>query len=164
MAVRITIEQARKCCPEIDALLDARPPDEAAVQVLLNAGQPVAVAVEHGPGRWSVKVMNWCPTSDNMRAKGLKRWIRGKAADREVIRTWLVEFARVPRAAGKRRLSVHIEKRGPMIDPSNTNKSVRDALVNCGLLVNDNPEWLEAAEPTAVPGKVSSTTIILEDL
>jgi hypothetical protein len=36
--------------------------------------------------------------------------------------------------------------------------------IRTGLLVDDGPDWLEAVEPTATRGKVTATTIVLEDI
>lgn len=164
MAAKITLEQARKCYPGIDALLASRPPDEAAVQALSDAGQPVAVEVEHAPGRWTVKVANWHPASDNLRARGWKAFAAAKKRDRAVIRDWLVSYARVPRATGRRRLSAWVTKRGPLVDGQNLWKSLADGLVNVGLLVDDGPDWFEAGLIAVARGAEVSTVLLLEDL
>lgn len=163
MAVRMTLEQLRRFLPDIDERLawDRR---ETADAALVACGVPVPVEVERGPGRWVVRLANYLPTSDNARAKGLRCWLRGKKRDRTVMRDWLVEYLGVPRATGRRRLTVHVRKRGPLVDGANLNKSLRDALVQVGLLVDDSAEWLEGSDPVVERGKVTSTTIILEDI
>lgn len=163
MAIRMTLEELRRCMPDIDERLswDRR---ETADAALIACGQPVAVEVERGPGRWSVRIANYTPASDNVRAKGVRAWLRAKRRDREVMRDWLVTYCGVPPAAGRRRLALAMVKRGPMIDPQNCLKSACDALVAVGLLRDDGPEFLELVAPTAVRGKVTSTRITLEDI
>jgi hypothetical protein len=163
MAVRMTLEELRRLMPDIDERLcwDRR---ETADAALVACGLPVAVQVERDAGRWLVRVANWCPASDNVRAKGLKAWMRAKKRDREVVRDWLVVHARVPPATGPRRLRVLVEKKGNLPDPSNLNKSLRDALVSCGLLIDDDAARLEGSEPKVSRAKVTSTLILLEDI
>ncbi len=48
-------------------------------------------------------------------------------------------------------------------DPDNVNKSLRDALVRCGLLVDDSAEWAECTEPEIEKGK-KATVITLETI
>jgi hypothetical protein len=51
-------------------------------------------------------------------------------------------------------------------DPDNLNKTLRDALVDGGWLVDDRPDWLEGTEPVILPpaGPSPRTEIELEDL
>lgn len=135
-----------------------KPPTEAAVAV------PACVRLEVSPGRWLVEIRGWCPASDNVRAKGVKAWCRAKKADREVIRDWLCEYARVPRATGKRRVTVWLAKKGPRPDGQNLWKSLADGLTNTGLLVDDGPDWLEAGPIVVERGAVTETTLLIEDL
>jgi hypothetical protein len=163
MAIRMTLDELRRLLPDIDERLawDRRVTAGAA---LVAVGQPVAVEVERGSGRWCIKIANWHPCSDNTRAKGLKAWIRAKRRDREVVRDWLCDYGRVDRATGRRRLAVAISKSGPMLDPQNCLKSLCDALVSVGLLVDDGPDFLELVAPTAGRGKITSTTLTIEDV
>lgn len=162
--MNIPWREARRLIPNLDELLrregngPSKPPTETAVAV------PICTRLEVSPGRWQVTIANYCPTSDNVRAKGVKAWNRAKKADREVIRDWLADFARVPRASCRRRLSMWVTKKGPQVDGANLNKSFRDGLVNCGLLVDDSAEWLEGSDPIVTPSKVTSTTILIEDI
>jgi hypothetical protein len=170
MAIRMTHAEARRLrgkFPELGAAIDDLPPvppPAVAARILVAVGAPVAVEVERGPGRWAIMIANWHPASDNIRAKGLKQWMRAKKRDREIIRDWLCDYGRVPRATGRRRLAVAISKSGPMLDPQNCLKSLCDALVSVGLLVDDGPDFLELVAPTAGRGKITSTTLTIEDV
>lgn len=167
MAVRLTLAEARILrakFPALDELLAGVPPPDVSRAALVAVGQPVAVEVERGPGRWMVKVANWCPASDNVRAKGLRKWMRAKKHDRTVVRDWLVSYVGVPRATGKRRVRAWVAKRGPRPDGTNLLKSFCDALVNTGLLVDDSAEWLEIVTPAVSKGTVTATTVLIEDI
>lgn len=51
-------------------------------------------------------------------------------------------------------------------DPDNLNKSIRDAIVEGGWLVDDSAAWLEGVEPVVAPRDPSgpTTTLTIEDL
>jgi hypothetical protein len=72
----------------------------------------------------------------------------------------------VPRAAGKRRVSlvVTLPPRGRKFDPDAPWKALLDALVRLGLLVDDSPKWVELGSVTFERGPSKATTIILEDI
>ena len=162
--MRLSWQEARRLIPDLDAILAAQGNGPRKPRPDRAIAFPVAVQVESSPGRWLVRVANWCPASDNVRARGLKAWMRAKKRDRQVIRDWLVDYGRIPPATGPRRLRVLIEKKGPLPDPSNLNKSLRDALVSCGLLIDDDAARLEGSEPKVARAKDTSTLILLEDI
>lgn len=93
------------------------------------------------------------------------RRARLKRGDRELI-AYYARVAAIPRAAGKRRVSLRLTlapgQRGG--DPDAYFKSVLDALVHAGLLVDDSKEWCEIAPVIFERGKVRQTMIVLEDL
>ncbi len=126
--MNLSWQEARRLIPNLDAILEAQGngPCKPAGRVV---AVPVCTRLEVLPGRWLVEITGWCPASDNVRAKGVKAWLHAKAADRKVIRDWLVDFARVPRATGRRRLSVWVAKKGPRPDGQNLLKSLCDGLV-----------------------------------
>lgn len=158
--------QAYRLIANLDDILAAQPaPDRPAPLPLTpTVGVPTCTRLESSPGRWLVEIEGWLPASDNVRAKGLKRWIRAKSADREVLRDWLVGHARIPRATTRRRLAVWVAKKGRRPDGANLLKSLCDGLVNVGLLVDDRAEWLEVAVPVVSKGEGMRTTILLEDI
>lgn len=161
-------EDARRVIPNLDAVLDryaaGRRPDGLVIAQLVAAGQPVAVEVEHAPGRWSVTIAGWRPASDNLRAKGWHAFHRAKKRDREVIRTWVCEYACVPRATGRRRLSAWVTKRGPLVDGTNLWKSLADGCVQTGLLKDDGGAWFEAGRIEVARGAGTSTKLLIEDI
>jgi hypothetical protein len=90
-----------------------------------------------------------------------------KKADRELV-TLLCRAAGVPPADGKRRVSLVVvlgprQRRGDADCPFW--KSLLDALVCAGALVDDSPKWCEAAEPVAYRrGRTAGMVVHLEDV
>lgn len=106
----------------------------------------------------------WHPTSLN-RMLGY-HWTRRrklKAFDRDVI---ALEALRLPRATGKRRVSIHLtlapRQRG--YDPDNLLKGLLDGLKHAGMLVDDSRTWCELGPVTFGRGVRKATTITLEDI
>ena len=87
---------------------------------------------------------------------------------------WLIRacpnFLAIPRASGKRRLTIERHARTVPQDPANVHggcKGIVDDLVQHGLLVDDSPAWIEHGEPRHVPlakGEKPYTVIYLEDI
>ena len=79
-------------------------------------------------------------------------------------------FLLVPRAAGKRRLTIERHARTRPQDEANVHggcKGLVDDLVLLGLLVDDSPDWIEHGHPRHVPlakGERAFTVLILEDV
>lgn len=112
-----------------------------------------------------VNIPNWTPTSVNKLMSN--HWAsanRLKRADTQMIAAY-AHKAGVKKAEGKRSvqtiLTVHT---GRAPDPDNIQKSLNDALVKCGLLVDDSHIWLETQPVKILRGKAKHTTIILEDM
>lgn len=118
---------------------------------------------------YQVRVEKWHPATTNQLMKSVGARIRLKKRDRKVIGDFLRVEARVPMAAGKRRvgLKIHLEPGQRRADPDSYWKSLLDALVAHGLLKNDSPEWCEILpveyDPKRIPG-VTATTVTLTDL
>jgi len=111
----------------------------------------------------AVTIPNWHPVTlntiiNNHWSVGHKR----KKADARIIATY---FAHLPKAVGKRRVSLCIilGKGQRAADPDAYHKSLLDALVKCGQLVNDSYKWVELAPVKFIRGEMS-TVILLEDL
>lgn len=116
------------------------------------------------PSSHGIIIYDWHPTLDN-RLVG-QHWSkvkRMKDADKEIIATYARPF---PRARRKRRIHLRIvlapRQRGG--DPTNYWKSLLDALVACGQLVDDSGRWCEAMPPRIERGERKRTEIILEDM
>lgn len=90
---------------------------------------------------------------------------RRKRADREMVAGYALA-QQIPRAEGKRRVSlvVTLGPRQRGFDPDSPWKSLLDALVACGLLVDDSGRWVEAGAVTFERGRERGTLIILEDV
>jgi hypothetical protein len=75
--------------------------------------------------------------------------------------------ARVPDAAGKRRVDLHVVL-GPRQRVGDTDcpfwKSLLDALKASHRIVNDSPRWCEAGDVTYERGPAAATVITLTDL
>jgi hypothetical protein len=90
---------------------------------------------------------------------------RRKRGDCQLI----VAYARlqaIPPATGKRRVSLHLTlvRRQRAGDPDCYWKSLLDALVHAGLLLDDNRQGVELGSVTFDRGPARQTTVILEDL
>lgn len=90
---------------------------------------------------------------------------RLKRNDRTLV-YFAARAAGVPRAAGKRRVSLHLAgwaRGGPFPDRDNCLKSVLDALVAAALLTDDDSAGVELGPVTFERGP-DSTRVTLEDL
>ncbi|MBY0527335.1 MAG: hypothetical protein K2R98_28320 [Gemmataceae bacterium] len=90
---------------------------------------------------------------------------RRKRQDKEMVGTYS-RIAGVPKAVGRRRVSlvVTLSRRQKRGDDDNWWKSLLDALVAAGQLVDDSPDWLERGSVAFQRGDPPATRIILEDL
>lgn len=117
----------------------------------------MASYIFHIPG-WHAATVN------QLLAKGKWAWTL-KKKDREMV-AWYVKMARIPPATGKRRLSLTLimghRMRTP--DPDGVFKSLLDALVKCGALLDDRKECLELMPVAFERAKVKATRVELEDL
>jgi len=97
-----------------------------------------------------------------------RHWSVGHRMKRTDNRTlWIATQAQqTPKAAGKRRISIHVVLSGRQkeSDPDSMWKSLLDACVKCGLLVDDSPRYCELGPVTFARGKQTRTEITLEDL
>jgi Holliday junction resolvase RusA-like endonuclease len=110
-------------------------------------------------------IPDWRPATLNELMSNRFRAARLKKADRKIIAGY-ARLAGTPKATGKRRVSVEVTRSGRMkeIDPDGIWKSLNDALVHAGLLVDDNSRLCELGTFTQPKGDRKSTRIILEDL
>lgn len=114
-----------------------------------------------------VTIPGWRPTPDNKIAGGT-HWAtrkRLKDADAEMVAAYCT-LADVPRATGKRRvqLQVVLVGRQKETDPLAYAKSLLDALVKCGRLVDDTSEYVEWVPPAYKRGAEASCTILLTEV
>ena len=110
-------------------------------------------------------IPNWIPVRLNELMKNRWRCAELKRQDTAFV----ILYSRIqgiPRATGKRRVTLEITfgKHAKAGDPDAYNKSLLDALVNAGLLVNDTYNSVEVMPARYFHAKETSTTIILEDL
>ena len=119
------------------------------------------------PGRWVLEIPGWRPATLWELTKRGNHWsaARHKKKDRELVAAYALK-AGIPPATTKRRVTMLQVRAGRQmpIDDDNAWKSVLDALVQCRLLVDDRPEWLERAPLEQEKGPRKLTRIILEDL
>ncbi len=110
-------------------------------------------------------ILGWHPTRLN---RLLGHWgtrSKRKRFDRDII---AVEAMRqgIPKATGKRRVGLRITLaphcRGA--DPDAYWKSLLDALVMCGLLIDDNRQWVDLGPVTFDRNCIEGTTITLEEI
>lgn len=111
-------------------------------------------------------IPDWRPTLANELVG--KHWAKAgrlKAADRELVAGYAVKQG-IPKAAGRRRVDVMIcgPFRGRMPDPDAPLKSLLDALVKAGLLVDDSAEWCELGVVSVDRAKRYETTVLLKEV
>lgn len=109
---------------------------------------------------------NWRPTPDNNLTDG-SHWAkkhRLKKQDKAMIKTYAM-LANVLRATGKRLVSLEITLSGRQqeADPLAYGKSLNDALVSCGMLIDDSDRYMVWGGVTYSRGE-PQTVIVLEDL
>lgn len=109
-------------------------------------------------------IEDWRPVGLNLllRSHWAKR-ARLKRLDRETVAVYALN-ARVPRATGRRRVSVAVECCKSPPDADNVLKSLLDALTHCGLVIDDSPAWCELGTVTVARGPRDRTVVTLEDL
>jgi len=114
---------------------------------------------------YTMQIPNWHPAKINEwegRHWSVKN--RLKKRDKSIVWGAMLEN-KIPKATCKRRVELTIglgyRQRGG--DPDSYNKSLLDALVVCGLLVNDSKEWVEIAPVKYERGEFF-TRITLTDL
>jgi Holliday junction resolvase RusA-like endonuclease len=113
-----------------------------------------------------VRVPGWHPAGINrlLRMHPIKRW-RVLRSDAEMVATY-ARLSRVPKAAGPRRVGLTLVLAGNdrRRDNDNTWKSVLDALVKAGLILDDGPEHLETEPVTYLRADERGTVIRLTEL
>lgn len=116
-----------------------------------------------------IDIPNWHPTPLNkLLSLHWGKASRLKKQDRNLVWAYATKNQAKP-ATIKRRLTlqINLEKGQRACDPDAYFKSTADALVHCGLLVDDNRKWVEFAPMTFTrlpEGEKRSTSIILEDM
>jgi hypothetical protein len=115
--------------------------------------------------RHLITIPGWRPATVNQLLRTVRGRIRYKKLDRALI-TAYGRLAAVPPATVRRRVSAHITL-GPgqkAADPDAYWKSLLDALVQAGMLVDDDAEGVEFGPVTFGRGPSWGTAIALEDL
>lgn len=111
-------------------------------------------------------IPRWVPATLNKYVgRHWSRMARLKAMDRDMVSAY-TRMARCAVAVKRRRYSVVITvatRRGRLPDPDGYLKSLLDALVNAGLLVDDSQDWCEHGGIEIRRGVEASTVIMLED-
>lgn len=92
-----------------------------------------------------ITISEWNPATINQLLAG--HWSKGaklKKHDKRIVWTASLE-CKVPKATVKRLvgLTINLGKGQRACDPDAYWKSLLDALVKCGMLVNDSPKWVE---------------------
>jgi hypothetical protein len=114
-------------------------------------------------------IPRWRPATINQ-LLNLTHWARYrlKGSDQRIVAGYAVK-AKTPMADGKRRVSLTVVM-GPRrraCDPDSLWKSLLDACVACGLLVDDSREWVELGpieQRRAAKGEQWGTWLELTDL
>ncbi len=129
---------------------------------------PVSADTSRPGWRAVIEIPQWHPAKLNQLV-GCHWAVRSKLKKRDwqIIALYASGYrSMATTAAGKRRVSLVItlapRQRGG--DPDSYWKSLLDALVHAGLLVDDSPKWCELGPVEYRRGSEMATTIILEDL
>jgi hypothetical protein len=112
-----------------------------------------------------IVIPNWHPCRLNdLYAGHWARRARLKRADRELIGAY-ARLQAIPRATGKRRvaLTITLGPRQRAADCDAYHKSLLDALVHTGILLDDSPAWCELS-PVQFRRGERGTEITLTDL
>lgn len=115
----------------------------------------------------TIIIPGWRPARTNQLLGG-GHWSHAyklKQRDKKWVETF-AWFCKTPLAQGKRRVSLRITLAGrdKAADPDAYWKSLLDALVACGQLMNDSGWWCELGTVEHVKGEARQTEIILEDV
>ncbi len=88
-----------------------------------------------------------------------------KKGDREVV-AFYARLHGVPKSVGKRRVSLEVVLTGRQkpLDDDNAFKGCLDALVACGLLVDDSPKWCSLGGVSYSREGEPGTTVVLTEL
>jgi hypothetical protein len=118
---------------------------------------------------WSLRIDRATPSQNTREGQHWAKRHREKCAW-----WWSIRAARgflaIPRATGRRRLTIERHARTRPQDEANVHggcKGLVDDLVELGLLVDDSPAWIEHGTPRHVPlvkGERAFTILIFEDL
>lgn len=112
---------------------------------------------------YTLEVPGWRPTLDNELKGHPLQAHRRKRKDADMIAVAALAYG-VPAARGKRRVGLSIRGRfGRFPDPLAPWKSLLDALVTAGLLVDDAAAWCEVT-PVVYSRGERRTIITLEDV
>ena len=116
---------------------------------------------------YRITIGNWRPARINelMRAGHWSGVHKQKKYERQTVGVYAL-LSKVPRATGKRRVSLEITLKGRQqeVDPGAYDKSLMDALVHATMLVDDSSEWCEVGGYTYNRDGAAKTVIVLEDL
>lgn len=117
------------------------------------------------PGLHRITIPGWHPARLNELLRGRWHAARLKKRDRKIVRDY-AGWAVIPVALGPRRvhLAITLGKGQRAGDPDAYWKSLLDALVYCGLLIDDNRQHVVLDPVEFVRGAEPETTIELHDL
>lgn len=150
-----------------------KPETRKQVEAAIIAGAKVLrialpTSPQYEPGRYVIDVPDWRPATLNELTKRGNHFsaARLKKRDRKVVDDYARHAAIVPQALGKRRVSLVVVRAGRMqeTDPDSLWKSLLDALVHAGMLVDDSPSYVELGTVEQPKGEAKATRIILEDI
>lgn len=115
--------------------------------------------------RWEIAIAGWVPPSLNRLV--YRHWAAARRIKKAAMEVVILHchVAGVPRATGRRRVSVAVtvKQKSHAIDPDNALKVLLDALVRAGVLVDDSARWCELGPVTVAVG-AKGTRLTVEDL
>lgn len=112
-----------------------------------------------------ISIPNWHPTKSNqLVGVHYHKAAKLKKSDSKMIWAYSARITDKPKIKQRLTLEIHISGRGRTPDPDAYFKSLNDALVKNGLLVDDSDKWVELAPVKFIRGKEKKTVIILEGI
>lgn len=110
-----------------------------------------------------IHIPQWRPATLNQLMGHWSKTHKLKKSDRQIIAHYCKD---TPKATGKRRVSLHISLKGRQqkADPDAYWKSLLDALVACGQLINDNDANVELGTVTYDREVQAGTVITLTEV
>ena len=124
---------------------------------------PLRSADAHESGPWQFSLSE---LPGNFNEFAGRHWsVKNRVKNRTRCAVGVACFADgVPRATGRRRVSIALELPAGRTAPDHDNllKTLWDALTACGAIVDDSPEWIEGGGYTIEIGEKVLTVVTLE--
>jgi Holliday junction resolvase RusA-like endonuclease len=119
---------------------------------------------EAGAMQYVLAIDGWLPERINVLLR--RHWAkRNRILKADAVQLKIeADNQNIPMATGKRRVTLTLFHNRMASDPDARLKGLLDALVKCGLLIDDSLTWLELGPVRSVMRAVKGIEIVLEDI